>query len=765
MFGSVVGPEGMPSDDALNATSSLCAEIRLCEASRKPGQAAGKGERVSQLLGGARRLGEPDALAAVRRREEQGRAVVGHAVYVDGQPRRVLGLAALVHQHEALPLAPCPRQRHAADGGLGGTPCVHDKLVGVQLGTRVGVAVLGHDLVQGEGRLAVLHALSGGRRQPRAAKPAADAVRALRRPRAVRNVDAHAPSWWLQPDVRQAWPRARAQDAGQRPQPRRAGSRASGGLHRGTQQQPELARPAPGPRELQDEEGAHPPRQVGRALLRPSRLHGREQPAQRLCKQACPRELHRRRFAANRQRMAGAEQPEQHAVVLQLHRQREGGRRGLRLLGAHGGLPQQACQPLAPAQLLPAALPKQGLGADGGSERAQQRLQQPDALRLPRGDAEASERRCDATHPAHGDDRATVGGRRGDRRRAGGADRRSDRARRPAVESRPRADAQGHLGWARLARLARPGAGLGVVVEGGAKSCARARGVRWVWPVGEESDMPRFNPGCPSTRTAPPPLPLARLLRRNAPARSEMQQLGPSASKKAICAACVLTWARPSCASSASALVTAPVVVAMGRPWKVCQSALIVIAACQAESGKRHTRAGGCNGAAWPGHARGRCCSRAGYRRTAPGQSAWVPLAIARACREQGDALCDWNPSRQEHALQEHGGGVTQPPSDCPPGHPRHGDGIRARLWHASQLCQGSQECVLRLASAARAGEARCRDLGEARQIRCHAGRAAANGGLGLGLGLEAEGLGLEAAAGFGRTASQCSASSSNLRR
>ena len=75
-----------------------------------------------------------------------------------------------------------------------------------------------------------------------------------------------------------------------------------------------------------------------------------------------------------------------------------------------------------------------------------------------------------------------------------------------------------------------------------------------------------------------------------------MQQLGPSASKKARCAACVLTWARPGCASSASALAAAPVLVAMGRPSKVCQSALIVIAACQAESGTRHTRAGGRNG-------------------------------------------------------------------------------------------------------------------------------------------------------------------------
>ena len=54
--------------------------------------------------------------------------------------------------------------------------------------------------------------------------------------------------------------------------------------------------------------------------------------------------------------------------------------------------------------------------------------------------------------------------------------------------------------------------------------------------------------------------------------------------------------------------------------------------------------------------------------------------------QEQGDALCDWNSSGQEHALQEHGGGVTQPPSDCPPGHSRHDDGIRARLWHAPQL-------------------------------------------------------------------------------
>ena len=260
------------------------------------------------------------------------------------------------------------------------------------------------------------------------------------------------------------------------------------------------------------------------------------------------------------------------------------------------------------------------------------------------GGAEESERRCDAAHPAHCDDRATVGDRRGDRRRAGGADRRGDRARRPAVGSRPCADAQGHLGWARLARLARPGAGLGCVVEGGAKSCARMRGVRWVWPVREES-MPRFNPGCPCTRTAPPLLPRARLLRRDAPARSEMQQLGPSASKKARWAACVLTWARPGCASSASASVTAPAVVAMGRPWKVCQSALIVIAACQAESGKRHTCAGGCNGAARPGHARGRCCSRDGRRRNAPGQSAWVPLAMARACR-----VCtqSWSPSRSK---------------------------------------------------------------------------------------------------------------------
>ena len=54
--------------------------------------------------------------------------------------------------------------------------------------------------------------------------------------------------------------------------------------------------------------------------------------------------------------------------------------------------------------------------------------------------------------------------------------------------------------------------------------------------------------------------------------------------------------------------------------------------------------------------------------------------------QEQGDALCDWNSSGQEHALQEHGGGVTQPPSDCPPGHSRHDDGFRARLWHAPQL-------------------------------------------------------------------------------
>ena len=154
---------------------------------------------------------------------------------------------------------------------------------------------------------------------------------------------------------------------------------------------------------------------------------------------------------------------------------------------------------------------------------------------------------------------------------------------------------------ATLAGLASPGS-LGRARGSAASSkaaprAARARaGSAWVWPVREES-MPRFNPGCPCTRTAPPLLPRARLLRRDAPARSEMQQLGPSASKKARWAACVLTWARPSCASSASALATAPV-VAMGRPWKVCQSALIVIAACQAESGKRHTRAGGCNGAA-----------------------------------------------------------------------------------------------------------------------------------------------------------------------
>ncbi len=121
--------------------------------------------------------------------------------------------------------------------------------------------------------------------------------------------------------------------------------------------------------------------------------------------------------------------------------------------------------------------------------------------------------------------------------------------------------------------------------------------------------------------------------------------------------------------------------------------------------------------------------------------------------QEQGDALCDWNPSGQEHALQEHGGGVTQLSCDCPPGHSRQGDGIRARLWHASQLCQGSQECVLRLARTARAGQARCRDLGEARQIGCHAGRSAAmqwRSGLGIGL-----------AAGVGCVGSGCLGTSS----
>jgi hypothetical protein len=51
----------------------------------------------------------------------------------------------------------------------------------------------------------------------------------------------------------------------------------------------------------------------------------------------------------------------------------------------------------------------------------------------------------------------------------------------------------------------------------------------------------------------------------------------------------------------------------------------------------------GATGAAGP--RKRQCCSRDGRRRTAPGQSAWVPLAMARACR-----VCtqSWSPSKSK---------------------------------------------------------------------------------------------------------------------